>query len=652
MVSVLKSNRAIRFIHPTEIPSKFLSEFDCNHHQINLSYLSWEEQDQTVFAWILNSIFDSLHTRVIGYTSSSQLWDELHSFCNAHTKARSWQLRAQLRTIIQGNNTISEYFSKIKCITDSLASIRTPISIAEHVDYVLDGLGEEFQTVITAIESQINPPSINDLEQFLLTFESRLIKNKHKAVSDALSANIAIVPPAHQSFESGPIPTHFNPNFPPTTSPPKHRFDSNPNSFTNGSRGGRFNRRNTRFGRGSRPSNGFGSSFFCTHCNRPGHDIAWCYFALYNIPNPYPAYPYPYPTSHYPNTQNPLSKGPRSDHNSYKPATTYTGQNYSPNPAPYYPYYQSPMPSPRPSVPPYTFHGPQHPHISTYPPYAMNVSTGDPNNKHSLWFPDSGATNHITSDPTLVHQTTEQFCHEHLYMGNGTKEPISCSGTSTFTSPLHPHLSLSLHNLLLVPTITKNLISVSQFAKDNNCYFEFHRNDCFVKSQGSNTILLKGSLTSEGLYAFQILFPQKSANRASTPNPTGQFKSPFNKTIKAVQTDGGGEFRPFTNYLSNQGILHRLSCPHTHHQRGTVERKHTHIVETGLTLLAHAGLPPSFWEYAFTTAVYLINRLPSATLNNKSPHFNLFGSAPDYTTNMANEEVSHHVIIEDVTSSI
>ncbi|XP_019435887.1 PREDICTED: uncharacterized protein LOC109342341 [Lupinus angustifolius] len=106
MVSVLKSNRAIRFIHPTDIPPKFLSEFDCNHHQINPSYLSWEEQDQTVFAWILNSISDSLHTRVIGCTSSSQLWDELHSFCNAHTKARSRQLRAQLRTIIQGNNTI------------------------------------------------------------------------------------------------------------------------------------------------------------------------------------------------------------------------------------------------------------------------------------------------------------------------------------------------------------------------------------------------------------------------------------------------------------------------------------------------------------------------------------------------------------------
>lgn len=56
----------------------------------------------------------------------------------------------------------------------------------------------------------------------------------------------------------------------------------------------------------------------------------------------------------------------------------------------------------------------------------------------------------------------------------------------------------------------------------------------------------------------------------------------------------GGEYKPFTTFLSNHGITHRLICPHTHHQNGVVERKHRHIVELGLTLLHHPFLPLAF----------------------------------------------------------
>jgi histone deacetylase 1/2 len=101
-------------------------------------------------------------------------------------------------------------------------------------------------------------------------------------------------------------------------------------------------------------------------------------------------------------------------------------------------------------------------------------------------------------------------------------------------------------------------------------------------------------------------------------------------SLKALQTDWGGEFRPFTKFLTDLGVVHRLICPHTHHQNGVVERKHRHIVELGLTLLSHASLPLSYWDYAFLTAVYLINRLPSAPLNFKVPYTVLYNHDPDY----------------------
>ena len=61
-----------------------------------------------------------------------------------------------------------------------------------------------------------------------------------------------------------------------------------------------------------------------------------------------------------------------------------------------------------------------------------------------------------------------------------------------------------------------------------------------------------------------------------------------------------------------------------------VERKHRHIVDLGLTLLDHASLPLQFWDYAFTTAVYLINRLPTTSLNFSIPFVTLFNKDPDF----------------------
>jgi hypothetical protein len=91
----------------------------------------------------------------------------------------------------------------------------------------------------------------------------------------------------------------------------------------------------------------------------------------------------------------------------------------------------------------------------------------------------------------------------------------------------------------------------------------------------------------------------------------------FNRKIKAIQTDWGGEFRKLNLFLAKCGIAHRLSCPHHHKQNGSVERKHRHIVDTGLTLLAAASMSRKYWDEAFTTTCFLINRIPSPVLKKK-----------------------------------
>ncbi|QHO24970.1 Retrovirus-related Pol polyprotein [Arachis hypogaea] len=103
---------------------------------------------------------------------------------------------------------------------------------------------------------------------------------------------------------------------------------------------------------------------------------------------------------------------------------------------------------------------------------------------------------------------------------------------------------------------------------------------------------------------------------------------------KSIQTDHGSEFlsNTFRSFLLDCCISHRLACPYTHQQQSSVERKHKHITEIRLSLLATTGLPLKFWEYAFITVVHLINRLPTPLLNNSSSFEALHNKELDYTT--------------------
>jgi histone deacetylase 1/2 len=73
------------------------------------------------------------------------------------------------------------------------------------------------------------------------------------------------------------------------------------------------------------------------------------------------------------------------------------------------------------------------------------------------------------------------------------------------------------------------------------------------------------------------------------------------------------------NFFQRVGIVHHVSCPHAHQQNSSAERKHRHIVEVGLALLANASMPLKFWDDAFITATYLINMLPTKVLNFYTP---------------------------------
>ncbi|PKU70208.1 Retrovirus-related Pol polyprotein from transposon TNT 1-94 [Dendrobium catenatum] len=110
------------------------------------------------------------------------------------------------------------------------------------------------------------------------------------------------------------------------------------------------------------------------------------------------------------------------------------------------------------------------------------------------------------------------------------------------------------------------------------------------------------------------------------------IKTQFSATIKILRSDGGGEYQSqnLQSFLLHHGIQHQMSYPYTPEKNGIAERKHRHLIETTRTLLHAAHLPLKFWLEALHTANYLINCLPSKTLQYDTPYALLHHQTPSY----------------------
>ncbi|XXG61102.1 hypothetical protein AAC387_Pa04g2839 [Persea americana] len=86
----------------------------------------------------------------------------------------------------------------------------------------------------------------------------------------------------------------------------------------------------------------------------------------------------------------------------------------------------------------------------------------------------------------------------------------------------------------------------------------------------------------------------------------------------------------FQQFLQNKGIISQRSCPYTPQQNGVAERKNRHLLDVTRSLLLESSVPTRFWVEALATAVHLINRMPTTTLENQSPYYRLYKTTPSY----------------------
>jgi len=98
-------------------------------------------------------------TKIVGLDSSHQVWHTLQTHNASQTRAQIKKHKQLLRTP-KKERFVSAYLIEIKKTVDNLAAVGCPISIEDHIDAILDGLFDEYDSFITSVTSCLDPYTV------------------------------------------------------------------------------------------------------------------------------------------------------------------------------------------------------------------------------------------------------------------------------------------------------------------------------------------------------------------------------------------------------------------------------------------------------------------------------------------------------------
>ncbi|KAL2901568.1 Retrovirus-related Pol polyprotein from transposon RE1 [Bienertia sinuspersici] len=171
------------------------------------------------------------------------------------------------------------------------------------------------------------------------------------------------------------------------------------------------------------------------------------------------------------------------------------------------------------------------PHANVLPNTSNSVDrmSGINFSTSSSWILDTGATNHITNNYQLLFDTTP-VSHWPVGLPNGQHAMATLIGSVS----LSPRLILK--NVLYVPELHCNLISVSKLIDTSNCFVQFTNDLCAIQDLHSRMLIGTGE-RRDGLYYFH----HESAINVVSTTPVTEFElwhrrlgHPSDRVLKSV----------------------------------------------------------------------------------------------------------------------
>ena len=140
----------------------------------NPEYIRWAALEQQVLGFLMTSMTQEVMAQVSICETPQEVWSQLQKTYASQSRARTVNTRIALATTRKGNMTMSEYVAKMKSLADEMASAKKNIDEEELVSYILAGLDEEYNSVVSALVARVEPVTVAEAAAQLFSFESRM----------------------------------------------------------------------------------------------------------------------------------------------------------------------------------------------------------------------------------------------------------------------------------------------------------------------------------------------------------------------------------------------------------------------------------------------------------------------------------------------
>jgi hypothetical protein len=124
---------------------------------------------------------------------------------------------------------------------------------------------------------------------------------------------------------------------------------------------------------------------------------------------------------------------------------------------------------------------------------------------NNVWYVDFGASNHVTSHGECFRDTKDLKTPRFVETGDDTTHPITQIGKVPLS--MQDGQTKYWKDVLHVPTITKNLVSIGQMV-EQGLHVTFNPNGCFMEDmKNQNKLIAKGERNG-GMFTLDVSMPE------------------------------------------------------------------------------------------------------------------------------------------------
>lgn len=129
----------------------------------------------------MSSINLEILSLMVNSENSLELWTSLKQQFRSETFTKKVRLKMVLNSLMKGSMFMTEFFGKLKTITNEMAATSNPVSSLDFLTHLIYGLGQPYYVVVVYIEANLGKMTVNKVYSMLLTYEARLEANQLSA---------------------------------------------------------------------------------------------------------------------------------------------------------------------------------------------------------------------------------------------------------------------------------------------------------------------------------------------------------------------------------------------------------------------------------------------------------------------------------------